>query len=152
MTLALMKPGWLSGIILVGTGARLRVDPRITGGLADAFEETVDRICDMAFGPAAPASVIARVKRQLLGNAPAVIRGDYLACDRFDVMDRIGGIVCPTMVVSAGNDRMTPVKYGEYLHQRISGSTFAVIDGAGHMMAVEKPDAVIAAVAGFMHA
>ena len=75
---------------------------------------------------------------------------DYLACDGFDSMDRISGITFPTLVISATQDRMTPVKYGEYLHQRIPGAAFTLIEHAGHMMAIEKPDAVTAAVALFL--
>lgn len=150
LTLALMRPAWLSRIILVGTGARLRVLPRILDGLASAFEETVELILSGLFGPETSPSVIADARRQLLENSPRVIQGDYLACDRFDIMDRIGEIACPTLVISATDDQLTPVKYGEYLHQRIPGAEFALIEGAGHMMAIEKPDAVIAAVAGFM--
>ncbi|WP_373501694.1 alpha/beta fold hydrolase [Desulfococcus sp.] len=150
LTLALMKPDWLSGILLVGTGARLRVHPRILEGLSASFEETVGMICDLSFGPEAPASVVADVQSQLMGNDPRVVQGDYRACDRFDGMGGIGGIACPTLVISAADDRMTPVKYGEFLHQRIPGATFALIESAGHMMALEKPEAVIAAVAGFM--
>lgn len=150
LTLALMKPEWLSGVLLVGTGARLRVHPQILEGLSTAFAETIGQICGLSFGPEAPEDLIARVRSRLMGNDPQVIHGDYLACDRFDAMQRIGNITCPTLVISATDDRMTPLKYGEYLCQRISGAAFARIEGAGHMMALEKPHAVITAVAGFM--
>ncbi len=150
LTLALMQPGWLSGVLLVGTGARLRVHPQILEGLSTAFAETIGQICDLSFGPEAPEDLIAQVRRQLMGNDPRVIQGDYQACDHFDVMGRVGGITCPALVISATDDRMTPVKYGEYLCRQIPGAAFARIEGAGHMMALEKPDAVIDAVAGFM--
>jgi pimeloyl-ACP methyl ester carboxylesterase len=150
LTLALMNLDWLSGIVLVGTGARLRVHPQILAGFATAFEETVDRVCRESFGPAAPAPLIAEIRRQLLGNDPRVIQADYEACDRFDVMDQIGGIACPALVISAAEDRMTPAKYGAYLLQEIPRAAFTLIPGAGHMMTVEKPGEVTAAVAGFM--
>lgn len=150
LTLGFMKPAWLSAVVLVGTGARLRVHPKILAGFSNAFEETVETICSWSFGPAAPASLIGGIRRQLLANDPGVIQADYRACDRFDAMDRIHGIACPALVVSATHDRMTPPKYGEYLHQEIPGALFTLIEGAGHMMAVEKPDALTAAVVRFM--
>lgn len=150
LTLGLVKPQWLSRIVLVGTGARLRVQPQIIDGLLNAFEDTVEVICSQAFGPETSPSLIADARKQLLQNTPRVIQGDYLACDGFDSMDRIGGIALPTLVISATEDLMTPVKYGEYLHQQIPGAEFTLIEHAGHMMAVEKPDAVTAAVAQFL--
>lgn len=150
LTLALMKPQWLSRIVLLGTGARLRVRPQIIDGLVAAFEDTIELICSQVFGPETSPSVIADARKQLLQNSPRVIQGDYLACDRFDSMDRIGDIACPTLVISATDDQLTPVKYGAYLYQQIPGAEFTIIEHAGHMMAIEKPDAVIAAVTRFM--
>ena len=150
MTLALMRPEWLSGIILVGTGARLRVHPKILDGLTTAFEDTVEVILGALFGPETPPSAVTAVRRQLRENTPRIIHGDYLACDRFDIMERMGEIVCPTRVISATDDRLTPLKYGEYLRQGIPGARFTLIEGAGHMMAIEKPNAVTNAVTRFL--
>ncbi|MGD9876739.1 alpha/beta fold hydrolase [Desulfococcus sp.] len=150
LTLAIRKPGWLNGAILVGTGARLRVLPKIIDGFENAFEETIDMICRQSIGPRASASLKAALQHQMLHNEPDVISGDYLACDHFDVMDDIGNIDCPALVISATDDRMTPVKYGQYLSRHIPGATFALIEGAGHMMAVEKPEALIAEVVRFL--
>jgi pimeloyl-ACP methyl ester carboxylesterase len=53
-------------------------------------------------------------------------------------MDRIGKIVCRTLIVCGEDDRMTPRKYSEYLHQKIIGSKLAVVPGAGHGVMLEK--------------
>jgi|GEM_PF-5576187 len=93
---------------------------------------------------------MAALQHQLPCNAPDVIEGDYRACDRFDVMERIGSIDCPVLVISATDDRMMPAKHGPHLSGQIPGVAFALIEGAGHMMAVEKPDALIAEMIRFL--
>ena len=149
-TLALRRPPWLTSVILVGTGARLRVHPLILEGLKTRFEATIDTICQWAYGPTAAEQVLRQGRKQLLQVDPAVIHGDYAACHQFDVMDRVGDITLPTLIISGSADKMTPPKYSQYLHRQIAGSQLVEIEGGGHMMAVEKPTEVAQAVAAFL--
>lgn len=149
--LALRSPAWLSRIILVGSGARLRVHPDILKGLQTDPEGTLHKICDWSFGPDAPQSAVTAARENFLKTDPAVIHGDYSACDRFDIMDRVGEITHPALVVVGTADRMTPAKYGEYLHRRFSRSRMAVIEGGGHMMGLEKPEALVRCISDFLN-
>jgi pimeloyl-ACP methyl ester carboxylesterase len=45
---------------------------------------------------------------------------------------------------------MTPFKAGGSLAARISGAEVAKIAGSGHMMMLEKSDATLAALKGFL--
>ena len=45
-----------------------------------------------------------------------VIHGDFEACDTFDIMNEIGRITLPTLIIVGRDDEMTPVKYAEYLN------------------------------------
>jgi len=149
-TLALRRPPWLTSVILVGTGARLRVHPLILEGLKTHFEATIDTICQWAYGPTTNEQVLRQGRKQLLQVDSAVIHGDYTACHQFDVMDRVGDITLPTLIISGSADKMTPPKYSHYLHQQIAGSQLVEIKEGGHMMAVEKPTEVAQAVAAFL--
>jgi pimeloyl-ACP methyl ester carboxylesterase len=44
---------------------------------------------------------------------------------------------------------MTPVKYAQYMADRIPGSKMVIIAGATHSVALEKPDEVNRAIAGW---
>ena len=149
--LALRSPAWLSRIILVGTGARLRVHPDILKGLQTAPEGTLRTICDWSFGPDAPRSAVTAAYQNFLKTDPAVIHGDYSACDRFDIMDRVGEIPHPALVVVGTADRMTPAKYGKHLHRGLSRSRLAVIENGGHMMGLEKPEALVRCISDFLN-
>lgn len=149
-TLALRSPEWMTAAILVGTGSRLRVHPSILEGSKDDFERTVDGMPTMAFGPNATPGHIDMFKQQIRSAGSRVVHGDFTACDRFDIGDRLAEIQLPVLVVSGTDDRLTPVKYGQFLHERIAGSRFVRMDGAGHMMALEKPEEFVAAVRNFL--
>ncbi|MGD2269846.1 MAG: alpha/beta fold hydrolase, partial [Desulfobacterales bacterium] len=90
--LALQAPGWLKSIVLVGTGARLKVHPDILEGLLTNFAATIDIICQWAFGPTASQTLINTGRQVMLNTAPAVIHGDYSACNQFDIMDKVAAI------------------------------------------------------------
>lgn len=149
-TLALRRPRWLVSIVLVGTGARLRVHPMILEGIQTNFEATIDTICQWAYGPTTSEQMLRRGRQQLLSVDPGVIHGDYAACDAFDIMDQVGNIALPTLILTGSADKMTPPKYGQYLHDRIPGAQLVEIKDGGHMMAVEKPAEVSQAVAHFL--
>jgi len=150
--LALRRPPWLAGLVLVGTGARLRVHPQILEGLRTNFEATIDIICQWAYGPTTSRQLLHKGRQQLLGVDQAVIYSDYAACNTFDIMDQVKDIALPTLILVGSADQMTPPKYGHYLHKQIAGSQLVEINGGGHMMAVEKPTEVAEALADFLGA
>lgn len=149
-TFALTYPDRCAGLILTGTGARLRVLPAILEGVLTDLETTVDLVREYAYGPAASADLLRLGREEMLRNDPQVFHDDFLACDRFDVMDRLGEIQVPTLVLCGTADKLTPPKYSRYLHEHISNSTLTLIEGAGHMVMLEKPGEMNEAIARFL--
>jgi pimeloyl-ACP methyl ester carboxylesterase len=147
---ALHYPDRLDGLILVGTGARLRVLPAILTGILSDFEATVDLILDYAFGPSATEQLKRLGRQRLLKTPPEVLHGDYTACDAFDVMEHLGEVRCPTLVIGGTADRLTPPKYSAYLRDHIPGAELVLVDAAGHMVMLEKPEVVVRAVSKFI--
>jgi pimeloyl-ACP methyl ester carboxylesterase len=148
--LAVRAPGWLTDIVLVGTGARLRVHPDILEGLLSNFEATIDIVCQWAFGPTASEALVNSGRNSLLNTPARVIHGDYNACNQFDNMDNLSDINLPTLVVSGTADKLTPVKYGDYLCKQIPGAQHNIIKDGGHYMALEKPEEFTKIVADFL--
>lgn len=134
----LRHPPWLSRLILVGTGARLRVHPMILEGIRKNFEETIRLSVRWSFGPGADTKLIEQTQMELLKMDPAVVYRDFLACDRFNVMEAVRRIDVPTLIIAGSDDQMAPPKYSEFLHQQIKGSRLVIIPGAGHMVMLEK--------------
>jgi pimeloyl-ACP methyl ester carboxylesterase len=150
LTLALDAPDRVAGLGLVGTGARLRVSPSILQATADpeAFAAAAEGMADWFFGPSASPALRSEFAGGLRGLPAAVVHGDFLACDAFDVRERLGEIRMPTAVVCGDADRSTPPRYSEFLQAHIAGARLTLIPGAGHMVALEAPAATVAALAG----
>jgi len=146
LTLALRRPDWLKALVLVGAGARLKVLPALLEQLETDFPDAVEQICRYLFGPEAAPSLVAAEKQRYLTVDWRLIRDDFLACNQFDVMERLSGIEAPTLVITGSADMLTPVKYGQYLKEQIPHAGLVVIPNAGHMVAREKPQEFIQAV------
>ena len=147
---ALNYPDRLAGLILVGSGARLRVATAILTGILADFEATADLVLDYAFGPSASEQLKRLGRQRLLETSPEVLHGDYAACDAFDVMERVGEIRCPALVICGTADRLTPPKYSVYLRDHIPGAELVLVDAAGHMVMLEKPEVVSRAISKFI--
>jgi len=128
----------LEALVLVGTGGRLRVRPEFLIQIKDNYEAAAKLIASWSVASSADPVLVDRMARDLLLVRPEVTLGDFLACDRFDRMDRLGEITCQTLIVCGEADRMTPRKYSEYLHEKIRDSKLVLIPGAGHGVMLEK--------------
>jgi pimeloyl-ACP methyl ester carboxylesterase len=138
----LTYPARTAGLILVATGAKLRVVPPILNGILTDTEATLDLVTRFAWGPAAPEGMVQLGRAQMAETRPEVTAGDYAACDAFDVRERLGQITAPTFILGGTVDQMTPIKYAEFLAERIPGAKLARIEGAGHMVMLEQPELV----------
>jgi 3-oxoadipate enol-lactonase len=61
---------------------------------------------------------------------------------RKDIVPRLGSIRMPTLVVCGRVDRATEPVHSERIAREIPGARLAWIDGAGHVSALEQPEAV----------
>ena len=148
--LALDAPELLRGLVLVGTGARLKVLPELFEILARDYTEAVAFMTEHAWSPSSSAELKELGRKTVSATRPSVTRGDFTACNRFDVMDRLGEIRLPTLVVVGEEDRLTPPKYAEFLARSIASARLARIAGAGHFVSLEQPDEVNRAVRDFL--
>ena len=145
------NPGWLAGLVLVGTSARLRVTDVILDGLLENFSKTVSFIMRMCWsGPVIPAVRIALAGREMRLISAETVHGDFYACSLFDIRTELGDIKVPTLVLCASDDKMTPLKFGQALAESIPDARIAVIKEAGHMMALEYPLQVTAEIQQFV--
>ncbi len=140
-TMALRYPEVIKGMILVGTGARLRVFPMILNEIRENFEEAIKKINQFAFSRKVSPDLIEQGMIGMRRCRPEVVHGDFSACDRFDVMNEVEKINLPTLILCGDEDELTPVKYSQFLQNKIKGSRLEVISGAGHMVMMESPSA-----------
>ena len=77
---------------------------------------------------------------------PGVLHRDLAACNAYDGSVAAAQVACPTLLVLAADDRMTPAKAGRKLAGAIAGAQVTEIAGCGHMMMLEKPDETLDAL------
>jgi pimeloyl-ACP methyl ester carboxylesterase len=142
----------LDGLILVDTGARLRVDPALLRGARQAAEAGRAIVTDRSWGFAAttPQSVVDEVQKLTADTDPAVTYQDWIADDTFDVMSRLRDIRVPTLAICGAQDRLTPVKYHQYLAAQISGCQLTIVENAGHWMFWEQHETFTRTVRVFL--
>jgi len=149
---ALRYPWELKGIVIIGSGARLRVDPVYMTPCEDAIKgdgqnwyELVENMYRLT-----PAGYNREIIEKQKAIGPAVMLNDFLCCDKFDVMDRVHEIKLPALIICGELDAMTPVKYANYLGAKIANSKVLIVPQAGHFVLAEKPEVVNKAIEDFL--
>ena len=139
LSLSLAYPDIIKGIILIGTGARLRVLRQILEGVVNDKENTVTNISGFAFSKKTSSVLKDQAINEMMKCSGEVIYKDFSACNRFDVMDTVNSIRVPALIICGNDDTLTLPKYSLYLHEAIKGSRLTLIDDAGHMVMMEQP-------------
>jgi pimeloyl-ACP methyl ester carboxylesterase len=148
---ALDYPGVLKGMVLIGSGARLRVHPATLSAL-EGLLKTPDEFQNF-FNDAwkkLPADFVEaqRASAEVLGPAPTL--NDMRICDGFDVVDRLPEIKLPTLLIVGSEDVMTPPKYAEFMRDGIENVSLKLIEGGTHFVFAEQPEEVNEAIETFI--
>jgi pimeloyl-ACP methyl ester carboxylesterase len=69
---------------------------------------------------------------------------------RHDSTDLLPDIACPALVIVGSEDTLTPVTEAECLRNGIRGASLRVIDSAGHLSNMERPEEFNSALAEFL--
>ncbi|HML94909.1 MAG TPA: alpha/beta hydrolase [Thermodesulfobacteriota bacterium] len=150
LNFALDYPEKVKALVLVGTGARLRV----AGETLKVVKNNYPLFCDVSpsrsFAETSPEELKEEFKNGLIATPGEVCYHDLSACNEFDFMERVHEIKAPSCIVAGTLDILAPVKYSEYLHEKIEGSELYVIEGAGHFVMQEKAERFNAVLADFL--
>jgi pimeloyl-ACP methyl ester carboxylesterase len=146
----LTRPDRTASLVLIATGAKLRVDPKILELTHTDLKAAAELIGAHEWGSHAPEQLIRLGKQQLLTNQSQVIHGDYQACHTFDVMSRLGQIKAPTLIISGTADQLTPPKYAAFMAEQIPNARLVSVPEAGHMVMLEAATIVAREVESFV--
>ena len=130
----------LVGIVLLATGARLRVHPMIL----ELFEQVAQSGAAIPALPPGlyeqgtdPDLVTESSKHREL--TPIETAGtDWRAANCFDRMQDLRKIRVPALIVAGTQDALTPAKYAQFLAAEIPNSQLHILEGAGHMLVMER--------------
>ena len=81
-------------------------------------------------------------------GAAAALRG---MAGRQDQTSFLSRIIAPTLILVGSEDAITPVADSELMHREIGGSRLKIIEGAGHVSNLERPEEFNAALVKFLN-
>lgn len=145
-------------LALLGTSARpdkAENAPRRLANIA-SFQEDADPLlrafAELTHGPATPDDVSAAVIASMRRHGPASYASHQQAMmTRPDARLHVPGVTCPTLVLCGSEDRATPAEGNREIAEAISGARYVELAGVGHMVTLEAPDAVSAAMRDWMN-
>ncbi len=151
----------LKGLILVATKAGADSEAGREGRykLAVAVEErgaqaVVDSMLPKLFAPASyenKADLVERIRATMLNqDRSGIIAALYAMASRPDSMPDLEGISIPTLIINGQEDALMPAAEADTMHTHIHGSKHVAIEGAGHMLMLEEPEAFNKAVLDFL--
>jgi pimeloyl-ACP methyl ester carboxylesterase len=152
---AARHPAKVSALSLIGTAATMTVGPDLLRA-AEANDRTaIDMVSIWGLGFQAELGgslapglwMHSGAQRMLEQCRPGVLFNDLSACNAYqDALAAAARITVPATLILGERDMMTPAKAGKALAAALPNSRTIVLSGAGHMMMVERPDELLAAL------
>jgi pimeloyl-ACP methyl ester carboxylesterase len=140
---ALNYPRKLAGIVLVGGGIKMPVNPFLLEFMKtnppEVPADVLDLICKYSLAKENCSKFSAVLQKSLSQSSLNILFGDLSACNNLDLTEEIRKINVPALIICGAEDKMTPPDCSRQLAASISGSTLEIIEGAGHMVMMERP-------------
>jgi pimeloyl-ACP methyl ester carboxylesterase len=145
----------LGGLILIGTGARLRVYPALLQEAREEPDLAHEHTTEMCLLPEHLPTIGRQIVQEQVKPKPGILYRDLLACDRFDVIARLHEISLPALILCGCEDRLTPPKYSTFLREHLTGvkdgAGLHIFPEAGHYVMWEQPEMVNQAIKEWRH-
>ena len=143
-------PERVRALVLCDTGARIgtvesweqRIEMVRSGSLKPLVAMTMERWFSKGFRERCPADVRGYANMLLTTNVEGYI-GTCCALRDADFRRHLSRLEQPTLVLVGAEDIATPPELGRELAGLIPGARFSLIDNAGHLPCIERPEAVV---------
>jgi pimeloyl-ACP methyl ester carboxylesterase len=155
---AARHPAKVSALGLIGTAATMTVGPDLLKAAEANDHSAVDMVSIWGLGfqaglggSLAPGLWMHSGAQRVLEQCrPGVLFNDLNACNAYqNALAAAAQVTVPATFILGERDLMTPAKAGKALASALPNSRTVVIPGAGHMMMVERPDELLAALQGY---
>ena len=156
---AARHPTRIARIALVGTAVPMPVSEALLGAARDKEPKAIAMINAWSHSPRGTVGgntvpgmwLLGASKRLMERQQPGVLHNDLAACNAYTHgMDAAAALTCPALIVSGSRDMMTHPKAAAKLAAAIRQVTSVSLDGAGHALMAEQPDALLDALRGFI--
>ncbi len=154
---AARRPDLIDALILLDTQARI--------GSAEGWDQRIEAVQQQGLPRLAPQVMKIWFSEQFAGRRPEVAGGfrnmlvrspaegytaSCAALRDADLSDRLGAVQSPTLVMAGEYDRSTTPDQCRQLAESLPAGRFSLIEGAGHLPSVERPNQVARQLTGFL--
>jgi len=150
MEAAARRPDTVRSIVLIGTAAAMPVHPELLDAAVNDISHAGRLMTSWGFGARAHIGRHSTPGMWLLGGSTALLdvskEGslgvDMAACNAYTgALVAAAEVTCPVSFVLGSLDKMTPNKRAVDLAEAFADSRTVMLEGIGHMLPMEAPDA-----------
>lgn len=154
-------PARVVRIAMIGTAIPMRVADTLLDATRDDEPSAIDMIniwshSGYAQKPSNPGPgfwVVGQNKRLMERMRAGVLHADFAACNRYgNGLVAAAQVRCPALFILGRRDAMTPLKAAAELRRTMPAARTVEVDGSGHALMAEAPDAVLDALRAFVAA
>lgn len=159
LELAVRHAARVKQAVLIGTSLPMPVAPMLLDAARDNEPKAAAMINDWSYsaagqigGNTVPGLWLLGVNQRLMERQKrGVFHADLAACNAYTrPLDSLAAITAPVLVVAGSQDKMTSPKVAKAVLAAIPGARLASIEGSGHALMAERPDAVLDALIAFL--
>lgn len=156
---AFRHPARIARLALVGTAVPMPVADALLEAAKHNEPKAIAMINTWSHSPrgtiggnAVPGMWLLGASRRLMERQqPGVLHNDLAACNAYTHgMEAAAALACPALIVSGSRDIMTHPKAAARLAAALKHARSVSLEGAGHALMGEQPDAVLDALRGFI--
>jgi len=161
MHAAIEFPNRVSALVLLDTHAgaetsykKLKYRAMSLGATAFGITPFFPAVIPLLFGRTTRAENPALIKEWKTKTAsihvPSITRAVSVLVKRPSIVSELANVRVPSLVIVGEEDASLPVPISQEIANALPNASLVVIPGAGHLSALEKPEAVTEAMLGFL--
>ena len=131
---ALASPARVTGLVLVGSGARMRVSSQVLATLANPDNEPREVIAAAAYAPSTAPEIVDRWRAVIVQAEREVLLRDLAACDGVDLRPRLAELNLPALAIGGSDDLMMPPKLSREFAEKSPNARVVIVPHTGHMI------------------
>jgi pimeloyl-ACP methyl ester carboxylesterase len=136
---ALSWPERVAGVVMVNSGPKLAVSPRVFERLEKEFSSFPDWLAHVGWSPATPREIVERWQGIAFTADQEIATADFRAVERFDARPRLSSLRPPLLDLGGGDDLLAP-----------PAPTARITPRSGHFLMLEQPEEFFAALDSFV--
>ena len=157
-TLAIRRPDLVRGLVVSGCAdtlpdaARSAMRERGRIALENGMETVIDATMERWFSPGfADIDWLDKVRERLRTDDPEVWAAGWDAISALNTAPMLASLSVPALVIAAENDQAFPVEAVHNVARHIPAARFEVLEGAAHIMHLEKPEPYARLIQNFVN-